>query len=202
MNKDFRQRIYNNMSLKETDDLLRIWFENNRDDWSDIAFEIIEEILIERLGKIPSIEDSTIQTLLQSNQEKEDTAAEELDNLTLAMDQIKETGHITVFYDPNEVIQIKRFINKGLIYVIGALILFSLIKAPEMFNIIHSFFSHDPKWILLAITLTFFMFVLCVTFECFIYYIGFKSLSSILGILMEMEFSSRKSDQERVKLNN
>lgn len=48
-----KQQIYNHMQLKETDELLEIWIENNRDEWTEEAFGIIQEILQERLGEVP-----------------------------------------------------------------------------------------------------------------------------------------------------
>lgn len=41
------------MRLKETDELLEIWSENDRLEWSDIAFAAIHSILLERLGNVP-----------------------------------------------------------------------------------------------------------------------------------------------------
>jgi len=48
-------QIYKKLQEKETEELLEIWQENNRDEWSDNAFAAIYEILLERLGsEIPS----------------------------------------------------------------------------------------------------------------------------------------------------
>jgi hypothetical protein len=53
MDKNLRKQIYNNMNLRETEDLVEIWQENNREEWSDLAFNVLSEILIDRLGKLP-----------------------------------------------------------------------------------------------------------------------------------------------------
>ncbi len=45
--------IYQNMKLKETDELLEIWSDNDRLEWSDETFEVIRVILLERLGEVP-----------------------------------------------------------------------------------------------------------------------------------------------------
>lgn len=42
------------MELKETKELLEIWSNNDRLEWSDEAFEAIHAILLERLGEVPS----------------------------------------------------------------------------------------------------------------------------------------------------
>ncbi len=53
MSIELREQIYNELNLRETNDLLEIWQTNNRTEWSDIAFEIIKQILTERGLKIP-----------------------------------------------------------------------------------------------------------------------------------------------------
>jgi hypothetical protein len=64
----FRNGIYERMNLKETDELLEIWRYGDRDEWTDIALDIVKEILIDRLGKIPlekgadKLEDEIIDT--------------------------------------------------------------------------------------------------------------------------------------------
>ncbi|MCP4141705.1 MAG: hypothetical protein GY755_15770 [Chloroflexi bacterium] len=47
--------IYRNMQLKETDELLQIWMLNDREEWSDEAFSIVHDILVERTGDAPSL---------------------------------------------------------------------------------------------------------------------------------------------------
>jgi len=46
-------QIRGNMLLKETDELLEIWWKHDQAEWSKVAFDVVHEILIERLGKIP-----------------------------------------------------------------------------------------------------------------------------------------------------
>ena len=45
--------IYQNMQLKDSDELLGIWTKNDRSEWSDEAFLVIHDILLERLGSVP-----------------------------------------------------------------------------------------------------------------------------------------------------
>ncbi len=46
--------IRQNMQLKDSDELLAIWVKNDRLEWSDEAFSIIHDILLERLGSVPA----------------------------------------------------------------------------------------------------------------------------------------------------
>ncbi len=45
--------IYNRLKERDTDELLEIWQQNDRDEWSEDAFTAIHEILLERLGEEP-----------------------------------------------------------------------------------------------------------------------------------------------------
>jgi len=47
------KNIYPSMQEKETDELLRIWKENDREQWSDAAFEVVHNLLVERIGQVP-----------------------------------------------------------------------------------------------------------------------------------------------------
>ena len=47
--------VYRNFNSKATEDLQRIWDENNRNEYSNVAFEVIEEILKERNVQIKPI---------------------------------------------------------------------------------------------------------------------------------------------------
>jgi len=57
MSNELRQQIHNELNLRETEDLLEIWRTNDHEEWSDTAFEVIKEILSERLGEVPSQEE-------------------------------------------------------------------------------------------------------------------------------------------------
>lgn len=53
MSDELRTQIYNNLILRDTEDLLEIWQSANTDEWSDDVFDILKDILIERLGYVP-----------------------------------------------------------------------------------------------------------------------------------------------------
>jgi len=53
LSQDFRQQVYNALNLKETDELTEIWHAHDREAWSDLAFDVINEILVNRLGELP-----------------------------------------------------------------------------------------------------------------------------------------------------
>jgi hypothetical protein len=47
------EEVYKDLSGAATDELVAIWHENDRAEWTDLEMEIIESILVERLGKLP-----------------------------------------------------------------------------------------------------------------------------------------------------
>ncbi len=49
----YRSQIYARMQEKDTAELLEIWQENNRTEWTEEAFDAIRAILSERLGQVP-----------------------------------------------------------------------------------------------------------------------------------------------------
>lgn len=53
MSDNQRERIYESLVLKETEDLLDIWQFGKIDEWDEIVFEVIKEILVDRLGDVP-----------------------------------------------------------------------------------------------------------------------------------------------------
>jgi hypothetical protein len=53
MNDDLSNQIYNNLNLRETDELLEIWQTNDHVEWTDIAFDVIQEILKNRQEELP-----------------------------------------------------------------------------------------------------------------------------------------------------
>jgi hypothetical protein len=47
-------QAYLNLEEKDTNDLLSIWENNDREEWTDDAFEAIRMILLKRMGSLPA----------------------------------------------------------------------------------------------------------------------------------------------------
>lgn len=54
-----RDQIYSNMQLKSTNELMRILKQNDHKEWSDAAFEVVKQILLQRTGSLPDVQDKT-----------------------------------------------------------------------------------------------------------------------------------------------
>ena len=54
MSNDLRTQIYNNLASQDTKALLDIWQNGDVDEWDEQTFDIVKEILLERLGELPA----------------------------------------------------------------------------------------------------------------------------------------------------
>ncbi len=54
-----RHEIYDSMNLKTTQELQQIWQEQDKEEWTEEAFEIVKQILMQRTGEIPSQPDTS-----------------------------------------------------------------------------------------------------------------------------------------------
>ncbi len=53
MSEDRHTQLYRTFNQKDTDELIEIWQANERYEWADLTFDVIGEILQERLGELP-----------------------------------------------------------------------------------------------------------------------------------------------------
>ena len=78
------QHIRKNMETKTTQDLLRIWIENDTEQWSPEAFEVVKQLLEERGERIPLEKDAVgpkIEDLKTENIRVRNAAAKALGNI-------------------------------------------------------------------------------------------------------------------------
>ena len=183
MSNDLRKQVYNNFNLKETDELVEIWQKNDRVEWSEDAFSAIEEILHERLGKLPTQNEP----ILEHEDMEEETDEDETD-----FDVLIDGENPPEFYKPHEVLWLDKWLYRAAIASIIATIISSLIALPQMHNIVLSYFlASGLRWDLIAWLIAIVIFVSAVTLQSILIYFPLKALGFILEILMEMEFRSR-----------
>jgi tetratricopeptide (TPR) repeat protein len=53
MSDNHRKQNYEKLIVEETEDLLDIWQFGKIDDWDEVVFEVVKEILLDRLGYVP-----------------------------------------------------------------------------------------------------------------------------------------------------
>jgi hypothetical protein len=83
-----QKAIRDNWKQKESKELLEIWQENNRAEWSDMTFDIIRQILEERGIEIP--EQDEIEVDMQDDEEADANA--------------ENRPHAPTFYQPQQVL--------------------------------------------------------------------------------------------------
>lgn len=180
MSSDLRKQVHANLNSKNTDELLDIWKINDRVEWSDLAFEVLEEILIKRVGNLPEQN----RPILEHQDEDEKT-----DDLEDWEAKILDSENQPELYDTLEVIGTVRNINKVAKAVIVIYAIASIVNSYFFAGLLKGAISPDG----LAPALWNLFTTLVVTaLQIAIVYFPLKALSHIIKILMEMEFNSRK----------
>lgn len=83
------EQIYGVLSLRETSDLIAIYQKRSFDEWHPDAFQVIEAILLERLGELPSDEE-ILESLLENEPSVDD--ADEANELEQWVEDLVEGG--------------------------------------------------------------------------------------------------------------
>lgn len=181
MNSEFRQKIYNELNLRETEDLLEIWQDNDHFEWSDDAFEVIREILNTRGVDIPQQD--------EAKYEHDETKDYEFSDEEL---KLIDDENPPDFYDPFEVLKVSKWIGVAVKLMIGLIIIQNLLNISTAWRVAQSYFI-GSKYFLGSYLVTFLIVAANIAIGILLTYVPLKSLSQILRILMEMEFRSRKA---------
>jgi len=182
MSAELRNQIRANLSTKDTWELLDIWKTNDRTEWSNLAFEVLGEILKERLDVLPEQDDPILEQDEESDEKLEEWEIKILDN----KDQPE-------LYDTLEVINTIDNINKVAKISVVAYALIGLLSSytfEALFAGAISFSSMDE---VIRLPLNLFTAVSSIALNIAFVYFPLRALTYILRILMEMEFNSRNS---------
>lgn len=186
MSSSLKEQIYRNMNTKDTEELLEIWQKNDRVEWSETAFEMIKEILVERIGEIPEQEEPIFEYL----EEEKESDSEDY-GLTETELKIVDDENPPEFYDPFEVLKVSNWLDWAAKVMVIVTILYNLVQIfPSMKGIVESYFwaSPNPTLVLLiTLVLVSLNIMIGVAFSFFL----LITLSRVLKILMQMEFNSR-----------
>jgi hypothetical protein len=183
MSNDLHKQVYNNLNLKETDELVEIWQKNDHVEWAEDTFFVIQEILQERLGELPP-QDEPIWEYTDENEDNEDEDESEVDFLI-------DDENPPEFYNPHEVLRLEKWLYQAAIASIVASAISSLLELLQMQRTVLSFFRGEMEWSFVAWLIAIAILVFAVGLQSIIIYFPLKALGSILKILMEMEFNSR-----------
>jgi hypothetical protein len=161
---------------------MEIWETNNRVEWSDTTFEVLREILQERVGDVPPQNDPIL--------DEEDVLEDDADDPEDWKANLLEREDQPELYNTQDVINLIEMINKVAVAAVVIYILLGLLSLSFIRTIFQGamFTSADLMQALPNILYTFLTMALMIA----IIYFPLKALSLILRILMEMEFNSRK----------
>jgi hypothetical protein len=183
MSNELRLQIYNNLNLKATGELVDIWQKNDRVEWSETTFDVLQEILQQRLGVLPPQGTPVFEyTEIDIQSERDDLAIDD--------------RNPPEFYKPREVLWLDKWIYRVAIASIGAVIITHLIYLPTTQSIVLSFFSGNPAWKFQSWVIAVVAVLLETGLTCILIYFPLRALGTILKILMEMEFNSRGVETE------
>jgi hypothetical protein len=188
MSNGLRKQIYNSLNLKETEELIEIWQTNDRVEWTDVAFEVIQEILQGRLVELPSQDEPVLEHVSVKNN------SDELDDE--ALEKITDKDNSPVFYKPQEVFWLEIWLPRAAIASIVATVVTSLFGLSKLQITILSYFPGGSEWSSAAWLMAIVIFVFIAASQSIVIYFSLKALVSILKILMEMEFNSRGAKEK------
>lgn len=181
MNDDFRKQLYKKMDLMGTDELLDIWQMNDRMEWSETAFDVVQEILVKRIGDLPPQDNAILS-------HEEELGKDEL-GLNEWETRLVDSEDQPSFYDTWEVIDVGRKLNKAAKAVLILNILIGVLTFPTTEQIISGYFPEIQK--LPGIMFSLFALGLGTALNILLTYFPLKVLAYVLRILAEMEFNSR-----------
>ena len=187
MSNNIRREIFNNLNLKDTEELLEIWQTNDRVDWADEAFDVMREILQARLGEVPPQNEPVLEHVKKA---KFDEINEE------ALQEIDKDQDPPVFYRPRQVLWLDTWLNLAAVAAVVVAVANSLLHIGSTQNMISYFiFDESGVWNFLSWMITIVFYILAILFQSIIVYFPLKAFGTILKILMAMEFNSRGGKQ-------
>lgn len=185
MSEELYVQIRSNFQQKDLYELLAIWRSNNRTMWSDTAFEVLHEVLKERIREIPPQNDPILadEELIEEVYGENDGLEEWELKLLGSEDQPE-------LYDPIQTIVLRRNVDRLIVAVIVVYVLLAILN----FQPVRMYFQgvslsiNDVEITVSNMVTT----TLGTAVKIAFVYFPLKALSHILRILMEMEFNSRK----------
>ncbi len=189
MSDDLRSQVRNNLDIKETDELLAIWQANDRAAWTGMTFELLEEILQERLGEVPPQDSLPAEMPGGANVKRESAGLAAWEEKLLADDNQPE------FYDPVEVVSLVNTIDKVALAAVGLNVFVGLSTFGMFRDVFEGFFRFTENGLVSVLSFFFniFFVVVSIGLGIVVTYFPLKALAHILRILAEMEYNSRKT---------
>jgi hypothetical protein len=172
--ESLRSTIYQNLNLKESEELLQIWHDNKRYEWSDTAFEVIQQILEERGLTLSPQEEAQIEPIIEEN-ENDDSNEYEPD----------QNESQPIFYKPQELLFFASTTSKAAWIILGIGVLFTLLRYLWQLRL-----TSGGSFNLFSLGLGFLSMALSLASHALTFFM-LKGISIGLNVLMEFEYNSR-----------
>jgi hypothetical protein len=172
--------IYNNLNLLETDDLISHWQKRDEEEWTPVAFDVMEKILIKRLGKLPAkveYDEPKMEMDIETSGEKPKLISE---LKTLIRD------NDPVFYDPEKITLFVKWIFRSVNFLIILSAVKFIIDNVPVFRTIF-----EPNYFGSGVLLSLLLSLVGLILTSMLLFFSYKALGYVLKILREMEINSR-----------
>jgi hypothetical protein len=185
MSTNLREQIYNRFNTMTTEELNEIWKRNDRVEWSDLAFEVLGDILKKRTNKLPEQNEPIHEYTTNKEITDKDDGLKDWEIKLLDDENQPE------LYDTLEVLSLRDNVDK---LIKATVFIYILLAVLNSYTISALFSGQVPSlrdipdifWDVFITSIT-------VGIKIALIYFPLKALNQILRILMEMEFNSRKA---------
>jgi len=190
MAEHVRDFILKNLNQKSTAELIEIWQTNDRIQWMDVAFDVIREILMERLGgELPPQNEPVLKYSHKPERAATNDEDEFMRDESTSRFLVKEKA--PVFYRPVEILMLDKWLYRVAIFSIIASILSNFPQLVSIQKLFNSYSTQSEVWKYASWYIASFIFIITVLLQSVVIFFPLKALGSILKILMQMEFNSR-----------
>lgn len=172
MSDSARNQIYSNLNQKTTDELLEIWVSNDQAEWSELTFELIEQILLEREIEAPAQNQAILNHELEPKEESEPNTDDEQDG--------------PVFYKTEAAFRIIKWLELTSIVSLIVIPAWSMLLFSDLIN---NMLNTPNIGILLGVIMAVVAFAISVL-GAIMTYLSLRATAYILKILMEFEHNS------------
>jgi len=181
MSEDTREIIFYNLNLKDTQELVEIWQTNDRVEWMDDTFDVIKDILLERLGELPPQNEPVWEHI------EEDIE----DGLETFLNDCEAKENQPIFYNPRRILQLDTWLSRVAVFAMIVAFLTQLGNFDEIRTTIQKIEFAGAVWFYMSWLTSILVCIGSALLESILIFFSCKALGAILKILMEMEFNSR-----------
>jgi hypothetical protein len=176
---------------------LAIWAKNDHVEWSGPTFDVIKEILQRRLAALPPQNEPVY---VYQPQEKASGKLKEFFGIVADTDSFSTGGRAPLFYKPQKVYVLQKWINLTVILAIIAKAVDTIRSFPAFKSAVSYYLASrgDSIVVPIAYAVTIFSVVLEIAFIV----AALKGLSYILKILMQFEYNSRAVGMKNTRTGN